>query len=190
MRKDRDFGRPNLIYLGKLIIGNQESIFLQFKNCKNYNSETEKTTSQDMKKLQLINNTNINKTNISDKEVSQLNELEQIKEKSELRILEEQDEFGNVDYRKRMMFEDAIERLYYSQNIKIDDAIIPQALVRSKLKQINGAIICYALEKLNNNLGNTKKVTNSTKYLMSCIYNAITEYYSDAEIQYKIDCLN
>ena len=190
MRKDRDFGRPNLIYLGKLIIGNQESIFLQFKNCKNYNSETEKTSSQDMEKLQLINNTNINNLNKSNTEISQSNELDQIKEQCELHILEEEDEFGNINKRKREMVENAIEMMYYSKSIKIDNAIIPQELVRNKLKQLNGAKICYALQKLNTSLGNTQNVTNSTRYLISCIYNAITEYYSDAEIQYKIDCLN
>ena len=167
----------------------QELPKIQDKKCKIINSESENNTAQDLKILH-TNNTKYSNTNYNNTEISQLKELEEIKARCELHILEEQDEFGNVNYRKRQMVENAIELMYFSQDIKVDNAIIPQSLVRSKLKQLNGAKICYALDKLNTKLINTQNVTNTTKYLISCIYNAITEYYSDAEIQYKIDCLN
>jgi len=168
---------------------NQENSNVQIKKCKSLCSETENNSVQEMKNLH-TNNTEYSNTNYNNTEISQLKELEEIKDKCELHILEEQDEFGNVNYRKREMVENALEIMYFSQDIRVDNAIIPQELVRKKLKQLNGAKICYALDKLNTKLINTQNVTNTTKYLISCIYNAITEYYSDAEIQYKIDCLN
>ncbi len=41
-------------------------------------------------------------------------------------------------------------------------------------------------DKLNNIKQNTK-ICNSTNFMISCLYNAITEYYSDSELQFKID---
>ena len=169
---------------------NQEIQNEQIKKEKNTISESEKNSIQDVRKLQ-GNNTEYNNTNYKNTEISQsVNELAEIKNRCELGLLEEVDELGNIDTRKRQMVENAIEMMYYSSEIKVDNAIIPQELVRKKLKQLNGAKICYALDKLNKSLINTQNVTSSTKYLISCIYNAITEYYSDAEIQYKIDCLS
>ena len=168
---------------------NQEFSNVQVKNSNILSYESENNAVQEMKKIH-TNNTEYSNTNYNNTEISQLEELEEIKDKCELHILEEEDEFGNVNYRKREMVENAIEIMYFSQDIRVDNAIIPQELVRRKLKQLNGAKICYALDKLNTKLINTQNVTNTTKYLISCIYNAITEYYSDAEIQYKIDCLN
>ncbi len=167
----------------------QEISNIQIKNCKILSSETENNSAQEMNKLH-TNNTEYSNTNYNNTEISQLKELEEIKEKCELHILEEQDEWGNVNSKKREMVENVIEIMYFSKDIRVDNAIIPQELVRRKLKQLNGAKICYALDKLNTKLTNTQNVTNTTKYLISCIYNAITEYYSDAEIQYKIDCLS
>lgn len=190
MKKDKDFGKPNLIYLGKVVLDKQEKPVLQFKNCKNYNSVVENNTGQNMENLQLINNTNINNLNKNNTEKSQSVELDKIKEQCKLDILVEEDEFGNINARKKSLVENAIEIMFYSQDLKVDNAVIPQELIRKKMLQLNGAIICYALDKLNTNLINTQNITNSTKYLVSCIYNAITEYYSDAELQYKIDCLN
>jgi len=226
MKNVKVCGKPNLIYLGRFILENenfdnskttntaiQESKIIQINTCNNYNSEfeknenqeiqneqikkeknafseSEKNSIQDVRKLQ-ENNTKYNNTNYKNTEISQsVNELVEIKSKCELELLEEIDELGNIDTRKRQMVENAIEMMYYSSEIKVDNAIIPQELVRKKLKQLNGAKIYYALDKLNKSLINTQNVTSSTKYLISCIYNAITEYYSDAEIQYKIDCLS
>jgi len=87
----------------------------------------------------------------------------------------------------REVIENAIEMMYYSSSITIGNAVIPQYIVRNKLKQLNGAKIFYALEKLKNNLKNTENFSNSSKYIISCLYNAINEYFSDAEIQFRID---
>ena len=102
-------------------------------------------------------------------------------------MLVEENEYGNIDTRKKQMVENAIEMMYFSPQLKVGSAILPQSMVRSRLHLINGAKVCYALDKLGTNLGNTSSITNSTNYLMACLYNAITEYHLDAEIQSKMD---
>ena len=79
--------------------------------------------------------------------VTRDNELEEIKEKCELHLLEEVDSYGNVNAQLKNMIENAIELMYYSSSIKVNNAIIPQELVRNKLKELNGAKIFYALGK-------------------------------------------
>ena len=181
----RGLGKPNLIYIGKLNSEIQDTKNLQFSNQNISDSGYRKNPKQESEYFR-ANNTDINKTNMSDTDVSQSvesEELEKIKEKCELELLEETDLNGNVDYRKRNMVENAIELLYYSTSI----SVIPQEIIRKKLKLLNGAIICYAIGKIENNLKNTTNFSNSSKYIMSCLYNAINEYFSDSEIQYQID---
>ena len=185
----RGLGKPNLIYIGKLNSEIQDTKNLQFSNQNISDSGYRKNPKQESEYFR-ANNTDINKTNMSDTDVSQSvesEELEKIKEKCELELLEETDLNGNVDYRKRNMVENAIELLYYSTSISVNNAIIPQEIIRKKLKLLNGAIICYAIGKIENNLKNTTNFSNSSKYIMSCLYNAINEYFSDSEIQYQID---
>lgn len=185
----RGLGKPNLIYIGKLNIENQETENLSFITGKNSEIESRKNTTNESEKLQ-PSNTNINNTNLNETEISQSvidEELEEIKQKCELHLLEEVDDRGNINTKLREVIENAIELMYYSTSITVGNAIIPQYIVRSKLKQLNGAKIFYALEKLKNNLKNTENFSNSSKYIISCLYNAINEYFSDSEIQFRID---
>lgn len=185
----RGLGKPNLIYIGKLNLENQETENLPFITEKNSEIESRKNTTNESEKLQ-PSNTNINNTNLNETEISQSvidEELEEIKQKCELHLLEEVDDRGNVNTKLREVIENAIELMYYSTSITVGNAIIPQYIVRSKLKQLNGAKIFYALEKLKNNLKNTENFSNSSKYIISCLYNAINEYFSDSEIQFRID---
>ena len=76
--------------------------------------------------------------------------------------------------------------MYYSNNLKIGQAILPQENVRSRMYLLNSSIIFYAFDKLNY-LKADMQIKNSTNFIISCIYNAITEYYSDSELQFKID---
>jgi len=182
-------GKPNLIYIGKLNSESQETENLQFRTSKNSETEIGKNTETESENFR-GNNTNINNTNLKNNKISQsvkYNELEEIKEKCELHLLEEVDSYGNVNTQLKNMVENAIELMYYSSSIKVNNAIIPQELVRNKLKELNGAKIFYALEKIKNNLKNTQNFTNSTRFIISCLYNAINEYFSDAELQFRID---
>lgn len=185
----RGLGKPNLIYIGKLNLENQETENLHLITGKKSEIESRENTTNESEKLQ-TSNTNINNTNFNETDVSQSvidEELEEIKQKCELHLLEEVDSRGNINTKLREIIENAIEMMYYSSSITVGNAVIPQYIVRNKMKQLNGAKIFYALEKLKNNLKNTENFSNSSKYIISCLYNAINEYFSDAEIQFRID---
>lgn len=182
-------GKANLIYIGKLNLDNQDTEKSPFLNGKISDSRHGKNPTQDTEIFR-PSNTNINNTNFNDTDVSQSvidEELEEIKQKCELHLLEEVDSRGNINTKLREIIENAIEIMYYSSSITVGNSVIPQYIVRSKMKQLNGAKIFYALEKLKNNLKNTENFSNSSKYIISCLYNAINEYFSDAEIQFRID---
>ena len=75
------------------------------------------------------------------------------------------------------VFENAIERLFYSDNLRIGQAVLPRSRVRSRLHLLNYFILQEAEIKLHAN--RNVPVRDSTKYVMSTIYNCITETESD-----------
>lgn len=74
------------------------------------------------------------------------------------------------------VFENAIERLFYSQEYRIGKAVLPQANVRSRLWDLDCTILQSVVGKLRQNQRNVK---NSTAYTMAVIFNAICESQSD-----------
>lgn len=74
------------------------------------------------------------------------------------------------------MFQNAIERLYYSKDFKVGNAVLPQGQVRSYLNLLDADVLLGALEKMKNN---ETTVKNPTAYLMSVIFNGICEQQSD-----------
>ena len=81
------------------------------------------------------------------------------------------------------VFENAIERLFYSDNLRIAQAVLPRSRVaavcrvRSRLHRLNYFVLQEAESKLHAN--RNVPVRDSTKYVMSTIYNCITETESD-----------
>ena len=75
------------------------------------------------------------------------------------------------------VFENAIERLFYSDKLRIGQAVLPQSRVRSRLHRLNYFVLQEAEIKLHAN--RNVSVRDSTKYVMSTIYNCITETESD-----------
>ena len=75
------------------------------------------------------------------------------------------------------VFENAIERLFYSDSLRIGNATLPQKRVRSRLRELDNMILREAASKLASNLD--KPVKNSTAYTMVTIFNAICESESD-----------
>ena len=75
------------------------------------------------------------------------------------------------------VFENAIERLYYSDSYRIGNAVLPQGRVRAKLRLLDGMILRDAESKLAAN--RERKIKNSTAYTMATIFNCITESESD-----------
>ena len=70
------------------------------------------------------------------------------------------------------VFENAIERLFYTQEYRIGKAVLPQANVRSRLWDLDSTILQSVEGKLRQNQRNVK---NSTAYTMAVIFNAICE---------------
>ena len=75
------------------------------------------------------------------------------------------------------VFENAIERLFYSDKLRIGQAVLPRSRVRSRLHRLNYFVLQEAEIKLHAN--RNVSVRDSTKYVMSTIYNCITETESD-----------
>ncbi len=75
------------------------------------------------------------------------------------------------------VFENAIERLFYSDSFRIGNATLPRSRVRSRLHLLNSMILQAAESKLRSNL--ERKVKNSTAYTMATVFNCITETESD-----------
>lgn len=75
------------------------------------------------------------------------------------------------------VFENAIERLFYSDSFRIGNATLPQSRVRSRLHLLDWMILDAAKVKLRSNL--ERPVKNSTAYTMVTIFNCIAESESD-----------
>ena len=103
-----------------------------------------------------------------DRQADAEEELQEILDACELQIFEP--EVARV-------FENAIERLFYSDSFRIGNATLPQSRVRSRLHLLDCIILRTAEGKLRSNL--ERKIKNSTAYTMATIFNCITESESD-----------
>ena len=153
----------------------------QFKSCQNRTSRSAGMEDQDLsirhsKKTEMINN------NISYPENSQsirpahthgdghdgLEDrdskiLEEIFDRCELMLFK-----PNI----RVMLRNAIERLYYSDTLKIGNARLPQSKVRSYLSLLDSDTVMAAIESMKHN---DQRIVNPTAYLMSTLFNCICE---------------
>ena len=85
------------------------------------------------------------------------------------------------------VFENAIERLYYSDSYRIGNAVLPKSRVRSRLRRLDGMILRDAEGKLAAN--EDRKVCNSTAYVMATVFNAISESDSDLMVDPYLNSL-
>ena len=72
----------------------------------------------------------------------------------------------------RTMIRNAIDRLYYSETVKIGNAKLPQTKVRSYLNLLDADCVMAALESMKNN---KEHIINPTAYLMSTLFNSICD---------------
>jgi len=79
-----------------------------------------------------------------------------------------------------LVFENAIERLFYSDSFRIGNATLPCSRIRAKLKRLDGMILREAESKLHAN--KDRNVKNSTAYTMAVLFNCIAESESDLMI--------
>lgn len=183
------FGKPNLIYIGKIeheeiqindidtddytenvLADNQikEDYYIE----ENPIQETEYLRSnKKYNKKHKNNNIDVSQSKMETKN------LEDIKQKCELYLFKES---------QRNIIENTLDFMFYSNNLKIGQAVLPREIVRSRMQLLNASIIFYAFDKLNY-LKQDSQIHNSTNFMISCLYNAITEYYSDSDLQFRID---
>ncbi len=76
----------------------------------------------------------------------------------------------------QQMLVQAVERLYYSESLKIGDARLPQAKVRSYLNLLDCETLMTTIESMKANEG---RIVNPMAYIMSTIINTICEKESD-----------
>ena len=74
------------------------------------------------------------------------------------------------------VFANAIERLFYSDSLRIGKAVLPRANVRSRLWDLDAVILQSVEGKLRSN---QRDVRNSAAYTMAVIFNTICEAHSD-----------
>lgn len=86
-------------------------------------------------------------------------------------------ELDSLDPALAQVFENAIERLFYSDSYRIGNATLPQKRVRSRLHLLTPVILCDVANKLAANLD--QPVKNSTAYVMATLFNYISECHSD-----------
>ena len=185
------FGKPNLIYIGKI---EHEELQINNIDTDDYiemdNLLTDNRIKEDycVGKITILETENLrankkdnkkHKNNNIDVSQSkrQTKNLEDIKQKCELYLFKES---------QRNIIENTLDLMFYSNNLKIGQAVLPQEVVRSRMQLLNASIIFYAFDKLNY-LKQDSKIHNSTNFMISCLYNAITEYYSDSDLQFRID---
>ena len=183
------FGKPNLIYIGKI---KQEELQINDIDIDDYteNVLADNRIKEDycVGKITILETENLrankkdnkkhknNNIDVSQSERETKN-LEDIKQKCELYLFKEN---------QRNIIENTLDLMFYSNNLKIGQAVLPQEVVRSRMQLLNASIIFYAFDKLNY-LKQDSKIHNSTNFMISCLYNAITEYYSDSDLQFRID---
>lgn len=102
-------------------------------------------------------------TTVTDRQTDEIYVLQYILGKCDLRLFA-----SNVS----QMLQQAIERLFYSESLKIGDARLPKAKIRSYLWLLDTEVLISVMESIKTCEG---RIVNPMAYLMSTIINTICE---------------
>lgn len=80
-----------------------------------------------------------------------------------------------------------LERLFYSNQLRIGKAVLPQANVRSRLWDLDATVLQAVQARLQRN---QRDVKSSTAYVMAVIFNTICEAQSDLLVDPYLNGLN
>ena len=165
-------------------LGAQEMPFSQLKKTRNDMSRNAETAAQDMSKMH---------PSYTDKSYTEKSYSENSQSISPARghegtdgTAEDLDGLSRVlhgcdlwifSHEMAKVFENAIERLWFTRSYRIGDAVLPQKKVRSHLYELDNIRLQEAERKLAANLD--KRIKNSTAYVMAVIFNSIWECESD-----------
>ena len=143
------------------------------KNCGNGMSACADSEYQDVPKPH-TNKTNNTKTNINYADNSQ-----SVTDRQLFSKILEQCQLECFDKDIRRIFYDAVERLFYCRELKIGTSVLPGENVRSRLCELDYSVLKSALHKMHKNKRDTK---NPTGYVMSVIFNCLTEDFTETHL--------
>lgn len=167
--------------------GYQESQNMQPKNGRNSSSRTAESALPEPQEPS-PSYTDISYPDSSNTQVSHsVSQTEPADEEKELMSILDACELSYFPPEIARSFENAIERLFYSDSFRIGNATLPKSRVRSKLHLLSGMVLREAENKLRANL--STPVRNSTSYIMSTIFNCITECESDLIVDPYLNAL-
>ena len=167
--------------------GYQESQNMQPKNGRNGSSRTAESALPEPQEPS-PSYTDISYPDSSNTQVSHsVSQTEPADEEKELMSILDACELSYFPPEIARSFENAIERLFYSDSFRIGNATLPKSRVRSKLHLLSGMVLREAENKLRANL--STPVRNSTSYIMSTIFNCITECESDLIVDPYLNAL-
>jgi len=86
------------------------------------------------------------------------------------------------------VFENAVERLFFSESFRIGNCTLPQRKVRSHLHELDQIKLQTAQQKIARNT--EKEIRNTTAYTMAVIFNSIWETESDVMNDPYLNSLN
>lgn len=152
----------------------QEPQKQQSQTRQNDSSRTAKVTVPDPSE------TRSNKTNISYSDFNYTNISQSvITDRQMFNKILEQCQLECFDKEIRHIFYDAIERLFYCNELKIGSSILPGENIRSRLCELDYSVLEAVLYKMHHN---QKDINNKTAYVMSVIFNCLTEGYTETHL--------
>ena len=95
----------------------------------------------------------------------------------EIRRLVTQSGVNFLPEKQAEVMRQAIERLYYTQNLKIGDAVYPNEYIRQNLEKLDYHVLQAAIGKITSNTD--RKIRNSSAYIVAVLFNSIMETGSD-----------
>lgn len=164
----------------------QEPPISPIQNRQNDSSRTVKTAVAEPSDLRPSYN-NTSKKERSNTYVSQPVPPGRAGEEAELMDILDACELSYFEPETAKVFENAIERLFYSDSFRIGKAVLPQSRVRSRLHLLDGMILRTAESKLRANVD--RQIKNSTAYTMATIFNCIAESESDLMVDPYLNSL-
>ena len=182
---------PRTADMTGLTYGNTDSVpqeppISPIQNRQNDGSRTVKTAAVEPSDRQPSYN-NTSKKEQSYMEVSQPGPRRQADDEAELMGILDACELSYFDPETARVFENAIERLFYSDSFRIGQAVLPRRRVRSRLHLLDGMILRTAESKLRANVD--RQIKNSTAYTMATIFNCIAESESDLMVDPYLNSL-
>lgn len=152
----------------------QEPQKTPFRNRENDGSRTAERTTPEPSEMR-PNNTNISHSNFNYNNISQ----SVITDRQMFNKILSQCQLECFDKEIRRIFYDAIERLFYCKELKVGSSKLPGENVRSRLCELDYTVLENAMHKMHKNMHDIK---NPPQYVMSVIFNCLTEGYTEIHL--------